>query len=332
MSDPIPITILTGFLGSGKTTLLLNLLNQLPTPAPKVVLLKNELGALPVDSSLLSSPLAGTKELLNGCLCCSLVGSMEDALKELLEGYKPDRIVIETSGQALPGKLVLEVKRLAQGVFEGKIVVESVVNVVDVENFTGYPDVGPAAKSQAAFVDLVVLGKWEDVPERRLEDVRDKVSELMREDVPFVKSEKGWVDVELIFGFVGKGEMPVEGPHHEHHQGAIEVLDVRIGKSEEGDVRPWVEKLMKLAPKDEAFRIKGYFFTKEDKRAVVNWAFGRWHIEELDRSVGEWKDEEGLEGRLTFMVGKSDAARWRFRLQKGNMKPQNIPLDIKIMA
>jgi hypothetical protein len=83
---PIPITILTGFLGSGKTTLLLNLLPQLlsQNPTYKLALLKNEFGDLAVDSQLASaSSIGGVRELLNGCICCNLVGQLDEALKEL---------------------------------------------------------------------------------------------------------------------------------------------------------------------------------------------------------------------------------------------------------
>jgi G3E family GTPase len=84
--SPIPITILTGFLGSGKTTLLLSLLPQLlaQNPSYKLALLKNEFGDLAVDSQLASaSSIGGVRELLNGCICCNLVGQLDEALKEL---------------------------------------------------------------------------------------------------------------------------------------------------------------------------------------------------------------------------------------------------------
>jgi G3E family GTPase len=84
--SPIPITILTGFLGSGKTTLLLNLLPQLRSQNPtyKLALLKNEFGDLAIDSQLASaSSIGGVRELLNGCICCNLVGQLDEALKEL---------------------------------------------------------------------------------------------------------------------------------------------------------------------------------------------------------------------------------------------------------
>ena len=93
---PIPITIITGFLGSGKTTLIINLIPQLPKDY-RLALLKNEFGDIAVDSQLAtSSSISGVKELLNGCICCNLVGQLGDALQALRADVKPDRIIIET--------------------------------------------------------------------------------------------------------------------------------------------------------------------------------------------------------------------------------------------
>ena len=117
MASRIPITIITGFAGSGKTTLILNLLPQLraENPGYKLALIKNEIGDLNVDSQLAaSSAVSGVQELLNGCICCNLVGQLGDALRELREGQSPDRIVVETSGSAFPATLALEVNRLAR--------------------------------------------------------------------------------------------------------------------------------------------------------------------------------------------------------------------------
>ncbi len=133
--SPIPITIVTGFLGSGKTTLILSLLPQLRAANPeyKLALLKNEFGDLAVDSQLASSSaISGVQEMLNGCICCNLVGQLSQALLELQASVRPDRIVIETSGSAFPATLAMEVNRLARET--GNYTLDGVVSVVDVEN------------------------------------------------------------------------------------------------------------------------------------------------------------------------------------------------------
>lgn len=132
--SPISITLLTGFLGSGKTTLLLSLLPQLP-PDYKLALLKNEFGDLAIDSQLASSSsISGVRELLNGCICCNLVGEIGPALQELKDNVPGlQRVVIETSGSAFPATLAMEVNRLARET-GAEWVLDGVVGVVDVEN------------------------------------------------------------------------------------------------------------------------------------------------------------------------------------------------------
>lgn len=251
----IPITIITGFLGSGKTStlrphshpnpttapntrtqaLILNLLPQLP-PTYKLALLKNEYGDLAIDSALASSSaISGVQELLNGCICCNLVGQLSDALDTLATDIQPDRIVIETSGSAFPATLAMEVNRLGRE--SGRYVLDGVMSVVDVENWGGYEDTSFTAKMQARYTDLIVLNKWELCSERRLEDVEDKILELEVEpQIPRTKSRKGWVDKEVVFGLDarlaglveedGKKEEHVHGHDHDHAS-EIEVLRVQ---------------------------------------------------------------------------------------------------------
>jgi len=93
----IPVTVFTGFLGAGKTSIILSLLPQLPS-GYRAVLLKNEFGDIEVDSQLAKqSSLTAVSEILNGCMCCVLVGQMKTALLEILEKFHPDRIISESS-------------------------------------------------------------------------------------------------------------------------------------------------------------------------------------------------------------------------------------------
>ena len=173
---PTPITIVTGFLGSGKTTLILNLIPQLPKTY-KLALLKNEFGDVAIDSQLASSAaISGVQELLNGCICCNLVGQLGDALDSLRKDVAPDRIIIETSGSAFPATLAMEVNRL--GIESGYYVLDGVIVVIDVENWKGYDDTSYTAKLQARYTDLIVFNKWENVGERKYEDCLDRLGDI----------------------------------------------------------------------------------------------------------------------------------------------------------
>ena len=305
----IPITIVTGFLGSGKTTLILNLIPQLPKDY-RLALLKNEFGDLAIDSQLASSAaISGVKELLNGCICCNLVGQLGDALDTLRNDVKPDRIIIETSGSEFPATLALEVNRL--GKESGNYVLDGVIVVIDVENWKGYDDTSYTAKMQARYTDLIIFNKWELVDERRYDECLDRVGDLELQTAT-VKSDKGSVPYGLLLGLdsalARKMDTPDDGVPHEHghddhhdhnsdHQSEVEVLSIAImptAKKVQSVDLDALETFLLSAPKDEIYRIKAIImasssptssdgsaaYPEHEKgkilRYILNWAFGRW--------------------------------------------------------
>ncbi|KAJ5225383.1 hypothetical protein N7468_006608 [Penicillium chermesinum] len=336
---PIPITIVTGFLGSGKTTLLLNLIPQLP-PSYKLALLKNEFGDVAVDSQLASTKsISGVRELLNGCICCNLVGQLSDALAQLRTEVQPDRIVIETSGSAFPATLAMEVNRLARE--EGAYVLDGVVSVIDVENWEGYEDTSYTAKLQARYTDLIVFNKWEKVDERRFDVCLDRVGDLEVE-TPWVKSDKGVVDKSVLLGIDGAlfAKEGGEGEHEHDHQSEVEVLSAVLKAKEPLktiDVQA-LETLLGSAPREEVYRIKGVVRcstktppveTSDDMESrtegeeseyryyILNWAFGRWTCTPSP-AVAEAVDENVI-GRLTFILARYESAKWKKKLDAGGL-------------
>jgi G3E family GTPase len=240
------------------------------------------------------------QELLNGCICCNLVGQLSDALETLASDIEPDRIVIETSGSAFPATLAMEVNRLSQST--GKYVLDGVMSVIDVENWQGYEDTSVTAKMQARYTDLIVLNKWELVSERKLEDVEDRILDLeVDPPVPRSKSDKGWVDKDIVFGLdakLAKGVGAETEHHHEHdHQSEVEVLSITLSSSGSrlGVDMDKLTKLLEEPTKDAVYRIKGILFSSvtpkssngsssgldsngERTRYILNWAFGRWNF------------------------------------------------------
>ena len=280
---PIPVTIITGFLGSGKTTVILSLIPQLP-PSYKLALLKNEFGDVAIDSRLAGeSSVGAVRELLNGCICCNLVGQLGDALNELAGGrlsdgdaadIPPNRIVIETSGSAFPATLAMEVNRLSRAERnshnEPRYALDGVVVVIDVENWRGYEDTSYTARMQARFTDLVVLNKWEAAGARRIDECRDRLGDI---DVPVavVRSDRGKVDWQVLLGTDGAlaARLAQADGEHDHahghvndhaddHQSEVEVLSVTLTSFDSDaalDLEA-LESLLRAAPKDEVYRIK----------------------------------------------------------------------------
>ncbi|EXJ70741.1 uncharacterized protein A1O5_05731 [Cladophialophora psammophila CBS 110553] len=349
---PTPVTIITGFLGAGKTTLILHLIPQLPQTY-KLALLKNEFGDVAVDSQLAgSASISGVRELLNGCICCNLVGQLSDALFQLRDSVAPSRIIIETSGSAFPATLAMEVNRVSRE-NPGSFTLDGVISVIDVENWKGYDDTSYTAKMQAKYTDLIVFNKWELVDERMFEDALDRVGDLDVQ-VAWVKSQRGWVDVEVIMGIDGamvrdeglRGAIEFNEDnaygdhHHHHHQEEVEVLSVvltneDVTKPPQSVVLESFEDMLLSAPKDEVYRIKGLVLSSRpppdstgDRKPsiavdsegqslyVLNWAFGRWTYTPLPSTA--FSAMEKASARLTFILARGESGKWIRRLENGD--------------
>ena len=348
-APPIPITIITGFLGSGKTTLILKLIPQLPR-SYRLALIKNEFGDVAVDSQLASAQaIAGVRELLNGCICCNLVGSLGDALEQLRVEQSPDRIVIETSGSAFPATLAMEVNRIAR--VTGHYTLDGVISVIDVENWKGYDDTSLTAKLQAKFTDLIVLNKWELVSERQLEDCVDRILDIDLEvATPREKSDQGWIDKHALLGLdakLAKGfEKDSQHSHsHDHnpdHSSEVEVLSITLTSASQtpGIELSKLDELLQTASKDEIYRIKGIIYSVTPPissdgsharqlesagrlgRYILNWAFGRWTftaipIDSSTAAQSESRTAQDSVARLTIVTARGESAKWRKRIEQG---------------
>lgn len=261
-----------------------------------------------IDSELASSSaIGGVQELLNGCICCNLVGQLGDALDTLRNDVNPDRIIIETSGSAFPATLAMEVNRLGRD--SGNFTLDGVIVVIDVENWKGYEDTSYTAKMQAKYTDLIVFSKWENVEERRYEDCLDRVGDLELQ-VAIVKSDKGRVDHSVLLGLDSAfanilDPLPDENhrhnPEHDHtmdHQSEVEVLSIALSSEDSlahGVNLDSLETFLLSAPKDEIYRIKAILKSSKPPASsggevepavihqgqttakyILNWAFGRW--------------------------------------------------------
>lgn len=221
--------------------------------------------------------------MLNGCICCNLVGSLSSALQELQDSLPVkvnkttgkekgilDRIIIETSGSAFPATLAMEVNRIARET-QGAYVLDGVISVIDVENWKGYEDTSYTARLQAKYTDLVVFNKWEGVSERRFDECLDRLGDL-EVQVAWVKSDKGTVRVDVVCGLDGglaRGLVDEVHGHdhanvdhkHEHshdHQSEVEVLSLTLTSASPSSaisLAP-LTRLLSSAPKDEIYRIK----------------------------------------------------------------------------
>lgn len=157
------IYVISGFLGAGKTTLIQKLLKE-AFKKEKVVLIENDFGEISVDAALLKSGGVEVKEMNSGCICCSLSGDFVKALKELLDRFHPDKIIIEPSGV---GKLSDIMKACSDPRVQSFAKVKAKITVVDVKRCQMYLDnFGEFFEDQIKNADVILLSRTENFPDK----------------------------------------------------------------------------------------------------------------------------------------------------------------------
>lgn len=163
---------------------------------------------------------------------------------------------------------------------------DSIITVVDCENFTGYEDTSYTAKLQAQYTDVILLNKHELVNERQLDDVIDHIN-VLNTDTPKVKCDKSGVSPDLVFGLdtqlfkVGYGkdkhlEESVFDPKHQENE--VDLIQILQSVNDNKLTLEQFEAFLKSMPKEDIFRIKGFVRLDDGKLSIVNHAFGRWTL------------------------------------------------------
>lgn len=162
----IKIDIISGFLGAGKTTLIKKFIQE-AFQGEKLVLIENEFGEIGVDGGFLKDAGIEIKEMNSGCICCSLVGDFATSLKEVIETYHPERIIIEPSGV---GKLSDVEKAVKDLEIDVEIKVNNKIAVVNAAKAKMYAkNFGEFFINQVEHADAVVLSRAGDIGEEKLE-------------------------------------------------------------------------------------------------------------------------------------------------------------------
>ena len=168
------IDIVSGFLGAGKTTLIKKLIAD-GFNGEKLVLIENEFGEIGIDGGFLKDAGIQITEMNSGCICCSLVGDFGKALKEVLEKYAPDRIIIEPSGV---GKLSDVIKAVSQ-VVNDDVVINSLVAIVDAKKCKMYiKNFGEFFNNQVESAKTIILSRTQLLNEDKLEQAIAMLKEL----------------------------------------------------------------------------------------------------------------------------------------------------------
>ena len=150
------IDIFSGFLGAGKTTLIKKLLTE-AYKGEQVVLIENEFGEIGIDGGFLKEAGIEIREMNSGCICCSLVGDFGEALKEVIEKYHPDRIIIEPSGVGKLSDVIKAVQKVEDAV---DIKLNSFTTIVDVTKCKMYmKNFGEFFSNQIEYAGTIILSR-----------------------------------------------------------------------------------------------------------------------------------------------------------------------------
>ncbi len=241
MAQKIPATVVTGFLGAGKTTLIRHMLQN--AEGKRIALIINEFGDLGVDGDILKGCGDETcteddvMELSNGCICCTVADDFIPTMEKLLErDQKPDHIVIETSGLALPQPLVrafnwpeIKTKVTVDGVVtvvDGKAVTEGrfahSVEAVDAqrkldENLDHETPLSELFEDQVACADMIVVNKSDLLGADEAKDLVAKLKGESRDGVQVVKASMGALPVDVLLGQGIGAEDDLSSRHEVHH-------------------------------------------------------------------------------------------------------------------
>ena len=167
MINMTKIDIFSGFLGAGKTTLIKKLLSEV-YQGEKIVLIENEFGEISIDGGFLKESGVQISEMSSGCICCSLVGDFNQALKDVVAQYQPDRVLIEPSGV---GKLSDVIVAVESAVAEsgGAMVLGSAVAVVDASKVKVYmKNFGEFYNNQVESAGTIILSRTQKLSEEKL--------------------------------------------------------------------------------------------------------------------------------------------------------------------
>lgn len=169
------VDIISGFLGAGKTTLISKLLKE-ALPDEQVVLIENEFGEIGIDGGFLKDSGVEIREMNSGCICCSLVGDFGTSLKEVVDKYHPDRIIIEPSGV---GKLSDVIKAIKDLHIENEIRLNSASTVADASKVKMYmKNFGEFFNNQIEHAGTIILSRTQNVSEDKLKKAIEMIRSL----------------------------------------------------------------------------------------------------------------------------------------------------------
>lgn len=323
----IPVTIITGFLGSGKTTLISRLM-QNPL-GKRLAVIVNEFGDVGVDGQILKGcaipncPEENIMELANGCICCTVADDFIPTIEALMSlSAKPEHILIETSGLALPKPLL---KAFDWPDIRSRITVDGVIALADAEavasgqfapNLAGVEaqreadnaldhetPLSEVFEDQVACADLILLTKADLANEADKAKAKQIITNNTPRQLPIIEVVEGQIDPRLILGLESAAENDIEqrpshhdgAPEHDHEDFDSAIFNIAEYDSPE----TLVQKIEILAREHHILRVKGYAAISGKPMRLLVQAVGSRVRSQFDKM---WQPDEVRNGQLVVIA------------------------------
>lgn len=309
--EKTPVTVVTGFLGAGKTTLIRHLLQN--PQGRRLAVLVNEFGDVGVDGDLIRAcadancPEANIVELTNGCICCTVADEFIPSIERLLAlDPRPDHIVIETSGLALPKPLL---KAFDWPDLRSRITIDGVVAVADAEAVAAgrfAPDpahpgdegqvdhetpLSEVFEDQIACADIVLLSKADLAGRDGLAAARGIIAAEAPRPLPMIPLTEGVIDPRVVLGInaAAEDDLAARPSHHdgedEHDHDDFDTVVIDL--PEQADPQTLAAKVARLAEAQKILRIKGHAAIEGKPLRLLVQAVGARVRHQFDRPWGD---------------------------------------------
>ena len=348
--EKLPVTVITGFLGAGKTTLVRNLMQN--PQGKRLAVVVNEFGDVGVDGEILKScaipdcPAENIMELANGCICCTVADDFIPTIEALMAlEPRPDHILIETSGLALPKPLL---KAFDWPDIRSKITVDGVIALADAEAVAdgrfasnvaavdaqreaddGLDHETPLAEvfgDQISCADIILLTKPDLAGPEGVTKAKALIEANAPRPLPVVEVAEGVVDPRVILGLNAAAEDDLDSRpshhedhhhhhdedhdhdhHHHHHDHSHDDFDsIVVDIPEQADAASFAAKVEAMAKEQNILRVKGYAAVQGKPMRLLVQAVGARVRHQFDRP---WQADEARQGKMVVIAEHDNVNR-----------------------
>jgi len=301
MQQPIPVTILTGFLGAGKTTLLNHLIEQ--HSKTTFAIIENEFGDIGIDNDLVIDADSGIFELSNGCICCTLNDELVETLLNLLDSEKKfDHLLIETTGIAEPDAIAAAFT--SDSALQSAYRLDGTICLVDATHATAALHEREEARRQVTFADVLILNKKSEAEPAALQAL-EKQLQTMNPFASIEQADFGQVQGNILNlhaydaeQLSQKIESITAHEHHRHH--TDDVVSHSFTFNEPFDFLKFMHwtRVLLLVQGERIYRVKGILdFTTEEQKMI----FQSVRNTSSFQKGKPWQTHEQRQSRLVFI-------------------------------